>query len=63
MTRTTPSQLYDLTDQDILTKPLDPLPSSVAETGIRLCGLEHTHPSAIRPWVNARRPRDTDSSK
>ena len=54
-----PQVLHDLTDDDILVKPLSPAASSLALTGIELRGFERVAEIPILEWKSRRRKRTT----
>jgi hypothetical protein len=54
-----PQVLHDLTDDDILVKPLAPVASSLALTGIELRGFERVAAIPILEWKGKRRKRTT----
>jgi hypothetical protein len=49
--------LHDLTDDDILVRPLAPVASSLALTGIELRGFERLDEIPILEWKAGRRKR------
>jgi hypothetical protein len=51
--------LHDLTDDDILVRPLAPAESSLALTGIELRGFERVGEVPILEWKGRRRKRTT----
>jgi hypothetical protein len=54
-----PQVLHDLTDDDILVRPLTPVASSLALTGIELRGFERMDAIRILEWKGRRRTRTT----
>jgi hypothetical protein len=54
-----PNVLHDLTDDDILVKPLALIASSLALTGIELRGFERLDELPVLEWKGKRRKRAT----
>jgi hypothetical protein len=54
-----PKVLYDLTDDDVVVRPLAPITSSLAQTGIELRGFERLDELPILEWKSKRRKRAT----
>jgi hypothetical protein len=54
-----PQVLHDLTDDDVLVKPLCPAASSLARTGIELRGFERVAEIPILEWKSKSRKRTT----
>jgi hypothetical protein len=59
VTATDAQVLHDLTDDDILVRPLAPVASSLALTGIELRGFERLDELPILEWKARRRKRAT----
>jgi hypothetical protein len=59
VTASDPQVLQDLTDDDIVVRPLAPVASSLALTGIELRGFERLHEMPVLEWKARRRKRAT----
>jgi hypothetical protein len=52
-----PPRQHDLTDDDVVSRPLEPAVSPLAMTGIDFRGLERLESIPILEWKDARRKR------
>jgi hypothetical protein len=53
MTEPAAPAMHDLSDGDIVSRPLPPPNSLIAATGIAFHGLERSGPIPVQPWRDA----------